>query len=118
MNIKILRFLNLLLDTIVFLIIICIFFSIFKNFILEKYVYWVSVILYFLYYFIQEYFFKKTVGKFFTKTTVVLTNNDNLLIKIFIRSISRFIIIDLISLFFYEKSLHDFMSKTQTVKLK
>jgi uncharacterized RDD family membrane protein YckC len=73
-----------------------------------------------LYYFLSEYYFGTTVGKYFTKTKVVnLENNRPKFYQIFIRSITRLIPIDLFTYFTTnERGLHDILSKTKLISTK
>jgi uncharacterized RDD family membrane protein YckC len=67
---------------------------------------------------LQEYFFKKTIGKFITKTEVISTleNKKYFVWQIVVRTLIRCIIVDIISYLFTDKGFHDLFSKTQTVK--
>jgi len=117
-NIKTLRFINFVIDTIIFTLFIFIFFSLFKNVISKENVYIISIGLYFLYYFLQEYFLKKTFEKWITKTEIVSNyKRKNYFLQILIRTITRFIIIDVFSYLFTSKGFHDLFSKTETVKI-
>lgn len=70
---------------------------------------------YFLYYFITEYFFGKTPGKYFSKTIVVnrLGKKPNFK-AVFIRSIFRLTFHDQFS-FVFGQGLHDSISGTKVV---
>ena len=118
MNLKLLCIINLLIDTTLFTLFIYVFFSLFKNVIPQENVFFIAVVLYFLYYFLQEYFFKKTIGKFITKTEVISTleNKKYFVWQIVVRTLIRCIIVDIISYLFTDKGFHDLFSKTQTVK--
>ena len=118
MNLKLLRFTNFLIDTSLFTLVIYVFFSLFKNVIPQENVFLISILIYFLYYFLQEYFFQKTIGKFITKTVVISTheNKKYFFWQIILRTIIRCIIIDIVSYLFSDKGFHDLLSKTQTVK--
>ena len=120
MNIKILRFTNFLIDTTLFTLFIFAFFTVLKNIIPKENVYFITIIFYFLYYFLQEYLLKKTLGKMITRTEVITYSETTkyYFLKILIRTITRFIIIDILSYLFTDKGFHDLFSKTQTVKLK
>jgi uncharacterized RDD family membrane protein YckC len=73
------------------------------------------IIFYFSYYFLFEYFFSKTPGKFLTKTIVINSYGQKASAKlIFIRSICRIIPIDNFS-FLFGSGLHDTISHTQVV---
>jgi len=119
MNGRTLRFVNFLLDSIAFFILLVIFLWIFKNQIARENVKWVSMICYFLYYFLSEYFTGQTIGKIITKSRVISVSNHrtNFFIKIFGRTLMRFIVFDLFSYLFTYKGLHDMISKTELVKL-
>jgi len=119
MNGRTLRFVNFLLDSIAFFILLVIFLWIFKNQIERENVKWISMICYFLYYFLFEYFTGQTIGKIITKSRVISASNDrtNFFIKIFGRTLMRFIVFDLFSYLFTYKGFHDMISKTELVKL-
>lgn len=119
MNLKILRLTNFLIDTSIFTIFIFSFFSLFKDLILKENVYFLTIIFYFLYYFLQEFFLKKTIGKIVTKTKIISnsSNENNFFIQILIRTIIRCIIIDIFSYLFTTNGFHDLGSKTETVKI-
>jgi len=116
---KTLRFINFLLDSVFYFIILIIFLLIFKNVIDQKFVKWISILLYFLYYFLFEYTIGQTIGKIITKSKVItLTDNKNYyFIQIFSRTLMRFILFDWISYLFSSKGLHDLISKTTIIKL-
>lgn len=118
MNLKLLRFTNLLIDTTLFTLFIYVFFSLFKTIIPQENVFFIAVVLYFLYYFLQEYFFKKTIGKIITKTEVISTleNKKYFFWQIVLRTLIRCVIVDIISYLFTDNGFHDLFSKTQTVK--
>ena len=120
MNINILRLINFLIDNTIFTIFAFIFLYFFKDKINREDAVIILFVFYFLYYFIQELTWKRTVGKYITKTKVIskLTNEKYFILQIFIRTIIRFIIIDTLSYLFTNKGLHDFLSKTETIKLK
>lgn len=77
-----------------------------------------GTIVIFVFYFFQEYFFGKTVGKFITKTHVVnKTGNKPSLISLVVRTISRLIPFDAITYLSKEKrGLHDIISTTYVIK--
>ncbi len=114
-----LRFINFLLDTIFYFIVLLVFLSFFNNSIEKKDVKWVSIILYFLYYFFLELIFGQTIGKLITKTKVIsLNENKNYyFLQIFVRTLMRYIILDWISYLFSQRILHDWISKTTITKL-
>ena len=71
----------------------------------------------FLYYFIFESIFARTPGKWFSYTKVVdKTGKKPSAGRIFIRSLTRIIIIDLFFIPFLGKPLHDYLSKTELVQ--
>jgi uncharacterized RDD family membrane protein YckC len=119
MNGRTLRFVNFLLDSVAFFILLVAFLWIFKNQIARENVKWVSMICYFLYYFLFEYFTGQTIGKIITKSRVIPVSNDrtNFFLKIFGRTLMRFIVFDLFSYLFTYKGFHDMISKTELVKL-
>jgi hypothetical protein len=118
MNIKALRISNFLIDTLLYTIFIFVFFSYFKNNIPKENVYVISIVFYFMYYFLQESLFKKTIGKRITKTEVITKSEtkDFYLLKILIRTLTRLIIIDALSYLFTNNGFHDLFSNTQTIK--
>lgn len=71
----------------------------------------------FLFYFLFELFFAKTPGKWFTQTKVVNRNGTKAnWLNIFIRSLCRIIIIDPFFIPILDKTLHDYLSKTELVQ--
>lgn len=74
----------------------------------------VSFILYFVF---MEYKFQKTIGKFITKTKVVMTDGRRPeLNEIFIRTICRLIPLDNFSYLFTKNGFHDRFSDTTVIK--
>ena len=113
------RFVNFLLDTSIYFIIILGFLLIFKDVINKEDGKWISILFYFLYYFIFEITNGQTFGKIITRTRVIsLTENKNyFFIQVFGRTLMRFIPIDIFSTLFYKRGLHDWISKTAVIKL-
>ena len=119
-----LRFLNLIIDF--FVVIISWVFLIFVLSVFdptltssenETGTYFYFYFTYFLYYYLMERYYRKTIGKFLTKTHVINVNNEFPTSKeIFIRSISRIIPFDVLTYLFTLKGLHDYLSKTRVVK--
>lgn len=72
------------------------------------------IALYYLYYFIFEYLTGKTLGKYFTKTSVVdsSTGREPELYKILIRTILRMFPSDFLSCFFSDRGIQAYFSKT------
>jgi len=67
----------------------------------------------FVYYFLFESLFSKTPGKWFSYSKVVnMQGKKASFIAIFIRSLTRLILIDLFFIPFLGKPLHDYLSKT------
>lgn len=114
-----LRFVNFLLDTSLFLVMMMIFFFIFREEIDRENVKWISLVSYFSYYFLFEYISGRTPGKYFTGSKVVSTSNagQNLLLQIVLRTLMRFIPIDILSYLFSCRGLHDIISGTTLIKL-
>jgi uncharacterized RDD family membrane protein YckC len=114
-----LRLINFLLDTFIYLIIVVLFLFIFRNIIDRENAKLMSIVLYFLYYFLFEYFTGQTPGKMITKSKVVTLTRDKhyFLFQIFGRTLMRFIPIDIISYLFSTNGLHDMISKTTVTKL-
>lgn len=77
------------------------------------------VILFFLYYFINELLFKTTIGKLITRTKLVSINNSKLGLKtIFVRSLSRLIPFEQLSfLSSLPVGIHDSLSNTRVIKI-
>ena len=113
------RFMNFLLDSIIYFIIILGFLLIFNSVINREYVKWISILFYFSYYFILELIIGQTFGKMITRTRLIsLTGNKNyFFIQVFGRTIMRFIPLDIFSYLFYKRGLHDWISKTAIIKL-
>lgn len=116
---KILRLVNFLLDTGIFFILMILFMMAFKNTIASENIKWISVVLYFFYYFLFEYFNGQTIGKMITNSKVVSTtdNYKSYFGRIVLRTLMRFIPIDIISYVFNFKGLHDLISMTTVVKI-
>ena len=114
-----LRFLNFLLDTIIYFIIIFVFLLIFKDVINKEDVKWISILFYISYYFILEFTTGQTFGKMITRTKLIsLTKNkNNFFIQVFGRTLMRFIPLDIFSYLFYKRGLHDWVSKTTVIKI-
>lgn len=114
-----LRFVNFLLDTCLFLIIMMGFFYIFREEIAREQVKWISLVSYFFYYFLFEYISGKTPGKLVTRSQVVSTSNERRVfpLQIILRTLMRFIPIDIISYLFSYRGLHDRISGTTLIKL-
>ena len=114
-----LRFSNFIIDTTIYLTITICFFMLFRNTIGQKNVQWISILFYFLYYFLFEYFKGQTIGKIITKSRVTpFTDNKNYyLIRIFGRTVMRFIPLDILSYLISSRGLHDWISHTKVIKL-
>lgn len=115
---KTIRFVNFLLDTLIYLVVMIIFTWGFRNVIPRENIRWISVLFYFLYYFLFEYIRKQTPGKMITQTEVsgLMGNNNYYFIQIFLRTLMRFIPIDILSYLFSYRGLHDWISKTTIIK--
>lgn len=119
------RFYNFMIDSVVFSIIAVLIASILVRYHPAFKVYSpqnnriLAFILYFLYYFLFEIAFSSTPGKFITKTKVAdnLTFSRPSILKIFIRTICRFIPFEALTIFFDENNLtwHDKISKTTVI---
>ncbi|GET34555.1 hypothetical protein PbJCM13498_34180 [Prolixibacter bellariivorans] len=118
---KTLRLVNFLLDTIIYLILVVVFILLFKNSIPKEDVKWISVVAYFLYYFLFELVAGRTPAKFITRSKVSslaeTTNKFFYLLQILGRTVMRFIPIDILSYLFSFRGLHDYISKTTITKL-
>ena len=84
---------------------------------LSKFTLYLQFIPFFLYFFVSEMFFGKTLGKKLMKLKVIQTDNKNKFTTIFIRTISRLIPLDLATFLIFENELlHDKISKTKVVE--
>jgi len=119
MNGKTLRFINFLLDTAIYFLFMLIFLLVFKNNIAQEKVKWISILVYFSYYFIFECVNGKTLGKIITRSKVIsLTETkDFFYLLILLRTLMRFIPIDMLTYIFSFRGLHDWISKTTVIKL-
>lgn len=79
---------------------------------------YILISVYFFYFMISELFFGKTLGKYFTKTSVISNLNGlkPTTFQIFIRTASRLIPFYFLSYFITGKGLHDHLSKTVLTK--
>ena len=72
-----------------------------------------------VYYVFMEYTFQKTIGKFLTKTIVVMQDGSKpLLSDILVRTLCRLIPLDQFSYLFTKNGFHDRLSRTTVVKDK
>ena len=79
--------------------------------------YLMMLISFFLYYVFMEYKFQKTIGKFLTKTKVVMNDGRKPeLNEIIIRTAFRLIPFDQISYLFTKNGFHDRLSNTTVIK--
>jgi len=108
------RFYNWLIDAILFYFIIYLPLFLYNS-IINPYLY---LLILFLYYFIQELLFRKTIGKFITQTNVI--NSLGLkptILQLIIRNASRLIPFEAFTYLSKEKrGLHDIFSKTYVIK--
>lgn len=120
MNGRTLRFINFLIDSIIFFALLVIFSLIFKSVIAQENIKWISAVIYFLYYFLLEFFVGKTIGKIITqsKVTSVTKNENNFFIRIMARSLMRLLPFDILSYLFTYRGLHDLISNTTVIKIK
>lgn len=107
------RIINMIIDQLVISIVTSIIVALFVKNGLYFYVWNFSI--YVLYYVLLEFLIGQTLGKMLTKTIVVDLNNAKpSFIKILIRTISRFIPLDVTSyLFGFEVGMHDALSQTK-----
>ena len=120
------RFLNFMIDTLVWAVLATITISIiqflfnFSNKIIIQF--YESIVIfgtYISYYTIMEMKFRKTIGKFITKTKVVKLNGENPnKFDIISRTLYRLIPFDQLSFLFVKNGIHDFLSKTKVIKDK
>ncbi len=115
MKISLLRIVNFLIDTSIYGLIIYLFFSVFSQHIPLENVKWIGILIYFLYYFMSEFFFGQTIGKWISKTRVVsITDNSKFYFwQILARTIMRFVPLDIISYIFTDRGFHDLVSLTK-----
>jgi uncharacterized RDD family membrane protein YckC len=79
--------------------------------------YGLILIAFFLYFVYMEYKYQKTIGKFLTKTKVVMNDGRKPeLNEIFIRTVCRLIPLDRISFLFTRNGFHDRLSNTTVIK--
>ncbi len=86
---------------------------------LINYIYSISLglILYLGYYFILEYYFGRTVGKFISRTKVITHKKPNKRIHpILTRTLLRLVPIDIFSFLFTRNGFHDQFSKTSVIR--
>ncbi len=114
---KILRFVNFLLDTTFYFAFMFAFLMVFKNSIEQVNIKWISILIYFLYYFLFEYLRGQTPGKMITRSKVISLkeNSDYYFIRIAIRTLMRFIPLDMLSYLFSYRGLHDWISDTAII---
>lgn len=118
------RFLNFLIDIIVWSVLATSVTFIIGIFIQPTDQSMISLIAYILifgtfiaYYAIMEIKFQKTIGKFVTKTKVVKVNGEKPTEgDIIIRTFCRFIPFDRFSYLFDKNGFHDYLSKTQVIR--
>ncbi len=118
------RFLNFIIDFIVWLVLASIVSFVFGLFINLTDPSLISIFGYILifatfiaYYAIMEIKFQKTIGKFITKTKVVKMNGEKPEnADIIARTFYRWIPFDRISFLFVKNGIHDYLSKTKVVK--
>jgi len=116
---KTLRFINFLLDTAIYFLFMLVLLLVFKNSIAQEKVKWISILVYFSYYFIFECINGQTIGKIITRSKVIsLTETkDFFYIQILLRTLMRFIPLDMLTYIFSFRGLHDWISKTTVIKL-
>lgn len=122
---SIIRLINFILDTVVWLTlyfsaayIFDLYFVRFSSYSVN-YLYSISLALtvYLGYYSLLEFYHHRTFGKFLTRTKVVNRNGGRItFLSIFIRTISRLIPIDIFYYLFSKKGLHDRLSNTLVIK--
>ena len=116
---SIIRFLNFLIDFIIWLVIVTIFtFPLSANDEIEMLFGYVIMFATFIgYYGVMEIKFQKTIGKFITKTKVVKMNGEKPENSdIILRTFCRLIPFDRVSFLFTKNGIHDFLSKTKVIK--
>ena len=79
---------------------------------------WFFFTVLFMYYFLLENFWGRTLGKLCSFSKVVNANGSKpSVLKVFIRSIIRITIIDMFFIPFVDKPLHDYLSGTDVVEI-
>lgn len=116
---KTLRLVNFLVDTVIYFAILVVFLMVFKNVVRQDSIKWISILIYFLYYFLFEYFIGQTFGKIITRSKVISLQESKRysFFQIFLRSLMRFIPLDMLSYLFSYRGMHDWISKTTIIKL-
>lgn len=122
----IIRFINFLIDFIVWLVLASLISFIIELFVpvtaenqgvLTLFIYILFFGSFIAYYSIMEIKFQKTVGKFITKTKVVTMNGEKPENgEIITRTFCRLIPFDRLSFLVFKNGIHDFLSKTKVVK--
>jgi uncharacterized RDD family membrane protein YckC len=114
---KTLRFINFLIDTAIYITIMISFIVIFGNMIEKKNIKWISLVSYFLYYFISEYTKGQSIGKIIThcKVISISENKRHFFIQILLRTLMRFIPLDILSYLITYRGLHDWISQTTII---
>jgi uncharacterized RDD family membrane protein YckC len=122
------RFLNLIIDSIIWYILIIITYFLFwiiiptsvstsNGFIVGIINLIIIFVPFFAYHSLMEIKFQKTIGKFITKTKVVKLNGEKPESSdIISRTFCRLIPFDRISFLFMKNGIHDFLSKTKVIK--
>jgi uncharacterized RDD family membrane protein YckC len=120
------RIINYIIDSIVIIILFLAFISFLLPILLKsiksEFVFDINIILviiYFLYYFVFETLTRRTVGKFFTKTIVVsVTNKKPSIGQFLVRTLLRFMFIEVISYFTHRPvGWHDRLSNTVVIEI-
>lgn len=112
------RLTNFFIDSIMFFVICLISMALIKEIHEGEMLKYVLISIYFFYFLILELLFGKTVGKYFSKTTVTTSLNGlkPSVLQIFIRTASRLIPFFFLSYFITGKGIHDHLSKTVLTK--
>jgi uncharacterized RDD family membrane protein YckC len=117
------RVLNFLVDTAIIFLFTYIafkswnFYSFYYHIVYLQFYYFFAVILFF-YYLLFESFFGRTPGKLVSLSKVVNKNGVTpSFFQIFLRSVVRLTIIDCFFIPILDKTLHDFLSKTEVVEI-
>ena len=112
------RFLNFIIDSLVFLVIVVSASFVFRNLVEQDDMKIYSIVFYCAYYFLFELLSGRTIGKMITGTKVVdkASKEDPSFIQILLRTLSRLIPVDYISYLFRSNGIHDYLSSTQLIK--
>lgn len=112
------RLTNFFVDSVIFFLICFITLWLFRDISEGQNSKYILISVYFFYFLISELLFGKTVGKFFSKTTVTsnVFGSKPTTLQIIIRTASRLIPFYFLSYFITGKGIHDHLSQTVLTK--